>query len=64
MQLCATRSCGVFMSGDVCKVARGADHRHTQVRPDTHCNHVLRDLLATAHARIKALGNDVRQAVV
>ena len=41
-----------------------ADHRHAQVRPDAHGDHVLGDLLAEPHAGVEALGDDVGQAVV
>ncbi len=29
-----------------------------------HCDHILRHLLATSHAGVKALGDDVGQAIV
>ena len=46
------------------EVGRRTDHGHAQVGPDAHRDHVLGDLLAAAHARVEALGDDVSQAVV
>jgi len=42
----------------------GADDRHTHVRPNTDCDHVLRHLLAESHAGVIPLGDDVGQGVV
>ncbi len=41
-----------------------AHHRHAQVGSDTHGDHVLRNLLAAAHAGVIALRDNVGQSVV
>ena len=44
---------------------RGRSYDHlVEVRPDAHGDHVLRDLLAKANARIKAIGRNVGKAIV
>ena len=52
MQLWWVRSCG-FFGGELREIRRGADNLHTHVRSDTHCDHVLRDLLTGSHASVK-----------
>ena len=46
------------------EIRRRADDRHAHVGPDAHGDHVLRHLLAGAHAGVVTLGDDVGQAVV
>ena len=46
------------------EAGRRTEDRHAEVRPDAHGDHVLRHLLAQAHARIIALGHDVGQTIV
>jgi hypothetical protein len=44
---------------------RGAPYNDlVEVRTYAHGDHVLRDLLAQANARIEAIGRDVREAIV
>ena len=53
MQLWSVRSCG-FFGGELREIRRGADNLHTNVRPDTDSDHVLRHLVAGSHASVKA----------
>jgi hypothetical protein len=46
------------------EIRRSSHDRHAHVRPDTHCDHVLRHLLAEPHASVITLGDDVGQAIV
>ena len=39
-----------------------AHHRHAEVGPDPHRDHVLRDRFAKANAGVETLRNDVGQA--
>ena len=64
MQLCAVKSCGCLRRRPLREIRRRADDRHAHVRPDAHGDHVLRHLLAGAHAGVIALGDDVGQAIV
>jgi hypothetical protein len=50
--------------GALCEVGWRANNGHAHVRPDPHRDHVLRHLLAKAHAGIVALRNDVDQLIV
>ena len=49
--------------GSLREIRPGADDRHTHVRADTNCNHVLRHLLAETHTCVIPLSDDVGQTV-
>ena len=53
MQLRSVRSCGFFGGERFAKYDGAPTTSIRIVRSDTHCDHVLRDLLTGSHARVK-----------
>ncbi len=46
------------------EIVGGAHHRHSQVRPDPHGDHVFRDLLPEPDPGVEAIGDDVGEPLV